>query len=116
VVFKTTGLLDDTFFMYGEDVDWAMRVRRGGWELWYCPAARVWHKENAAGGYKSPFVEYWSTRSNLKLVRRYYPWRLPVAVFFHVLRAGRRVFTGKLRRAAAVSKGIASGVAGKLAI
>jgi hypothetical protein len=113
---KSVGMMLESFFMYGEDVEWQIRVKHSGYRLVYCPRSRVWHKENASSGYKSPFVEYYATRNSLWIVRRYYPWRLPVAIFFHLLRVGRRVFTGKLQRAAAVLKGIALGVAGKLAI
>lgn len=31
------GLLDDTFFMYGEDIDISYRLLRGGWQNWYLP-------------------------------------------------------------------------------
>lgn len=41
------GLLDDTFFMYGEDIDWAYRVKQHGWRVFYVPAARVRHLKGA---------------------------------------------------------------------
>ena len=28
------GLLDETFFMYGEDLDWAFRIKEAGWKGW----------------------------------------------------------------------------------
>jgi N-acetylglucosaminyl-diphospho-decaprenol L-rhamnosyltransferase len=42
------GLLDETFFMYGEDLDWAYRVKEQGWEVWYNPAVTVLHVKEAA--------------------------------------------------------------------
>ncbi len=42
------GLLDETFFMYGEDLDWAKRITDGGWEVWYNPAVVVTHVKEAA--------------------------------------------------------------------
>lgn len=41
------GLLDDTFFMYGEDIDWAFRVKQHGWRVFYVAAATVWHQKGA---------------------------------------------------------------------
>ena len=29
------GLLDESFFMYGEDLDWAKRIKDAGWQIWY---------------------------------------------------------------------------------
>jgi hypothetical protein len=37
------GPLDEGFFMYGEDVEWCLRMRRAGWEVWFCPDAEVMH-------------------------------------------------------------------------
>ena len=31
------GLLDEDFFMYGEDIDLSFRLLKGGWENWYLP-------------------------------------------------------------------------------
>lgn len=37
------GPLAHDFFMYGEDLEWCLRMRRAGWEVWFCPAAEVVH-------------------------------------------------------------------------
>ncbi len=42
------GLLDDTFFMYGEDLDWAKRIKDAGWEVWYNGEVEVTHVKEAA--------------------------------------------------------------------
>ncbi len=42
------GLLDETFFMYGEDLDWAFRIKQAGWKVWYNPAVTVLHYKEAA--------------------------------------------------------------------
>ncbi|MCI6619142.1 MAG: glycosyltransferase family 2 protein [Prevotella sp.] len=36
------GLLDETFFMYGEDVDLSFRLRKANWQNWYVPS-RILH-------------------------------------------------------------------------
>jgi GT2 family glycosyltransferase len=38
------GLLDEDFFMYGEDIDLSYRLLRGGYENWYVPARIVHYK------------------------------------------------------------------------
>ncbi|MGL4651730.1 MAG: glycosyltransferase family 2 protein, partial [Caldilineaceae bacterium] len=42
------GLLDETFFMYGEDLDWAKRIKDAGWEVWYNGAVEMTHVKEAA--------------------------------------------------------------------
>ena len=42
------GLLDEAFFMYGEDLDLCFRIRQGGWRIVYHPQVRVLHIKGAA--------------------------------------------------------------------
>lgn len=42
------GLLDERFFMYGEDLDWAFRIKQAGWKVWYEPGAVVTHLKSAS--------------------------------------------------------------------
>lgn len=37
------GLLDETFFMYGEDIDLSYRILKGGFKNYYYPEARIIH-------------------------------------------------------------------------
>ncbi|MCX6028515.1 MAG: glycosyltransferase family 2 protein [Chloroflexi bacterium] len=45
------GLLDESFFMYGEDLDWAKRITDAGWQVWYNPQVAVTHVKEAASRY-----------------------------------------------------------------
>ncbi|HUZ03503.1 MAG TPA: glycosyltransferase family 2 protein [Thermomicrobiaceae bacterium] len=47
------GLLDESFFMYGEDLDWAYRIKKCGWSVFYYPAARVLHYKGASSSRQS---------------------------------------------------------------
>lgn len=37
------GLLDEAFFMYGEDLDWCWRCKEAGFSVWYYPETEVRH-------------------------------------------------------------------------
>ncbi|MCB9160869.1 MAG: hypothetical protein H6644_13640 [Caldilineaceae bacterium] len=47
------GLLDEAFFMYGEDLDWAKRIKDAGWEVWYNGAVEITHVKEAASSQSS---------------------------------------------------------------
>jgi GT2 family glycosyltransferase len=47
-VVDRVGLLDERFFMYGEDLDWCLRTRKAGWTVRYEPAVVVQHQHGAA--------------------------------------------------------------------
>ena len=40
---EKVGLLDESFFMYGEDIDLSYRITLGGYQNWYFPDARIIH-------------------------------------------------------------------------
>jgi N-acetylglucosaminyl-diphospho-decaprenol L-rhamnosyltransferase len=42
------GLLDESYFMYGEDLDWAFRIKAAGWRVMYLPSAVVHHVKRAS--------------------------------------------------------------------
>ncbi len=42
------GLLDEDYFMYGEDLDWAKRIKDAGWEVWYNGQVEITHVKEAA--------------------------------------------------------------------
>jgi len=42
-VLRAVGVLDEEFFMYGEDEEWCARIRAGGWRVVYFPLATIVH-------------------------------------------------------------------------
>lgn len=84
---RSTGTIDASYFLYREETDWCIRMRRHGWKLVCCAAARVWHRQSRSAGFKSPLHDYYSVRNMLRLVRRFYPLCLPVAFTYFVSRA-----------------------------
>lgn len=49
-VVEEVGLLDERFFMYGEDLDWFYRMREKGWKLFWTPEGRIVHKGRQSAG------------------------------------------------------------------
>lgn len=42
-VYENIGGLDETFFMYGEDLDWCFRVQKAGYKVYYVPTTSIIH-------------------------------------------------------------------------
>ena len=40
---SAAGLLDEAFFMYGEDLDWCYRIQQAGWRIYYTPDTQIVH-------------------------------------------------------------------------
>jgi GT2 family glycosyltransferase len=75
MIIEEVGVLDESFFIYGEDADWSMRVRNAGYRIMYEPRARVWHKLSvSAGGHLSSFKLRHKALSNLRFFARYARW------------------------------------------
>ncbi len=50
---RQVGLLDEMFFMYGEDIDLAFRIKQAGWQIMYAPITKITHLKGASGINKS---------------------------------------------------------------
>lgn len=48
-VIQKVGLLDEDYFMYGEDIDWAYRIRKAGWKIMFNPTVSILHKKKQSG-------------------------------------------------------------------
>lgn len=48
-VIETVGMLDESYFMYGEDIDWAYRIKQAGWQIWFNPTVTTLHKKKQSG-------------------------------------------------------------------
>jgi GT2 family glycosyltransferase len=48
------GLLDEKFFMYGEDLDWCWRCKESGYKVWYYPKTTIVHYKGESSR-KTPF-------------------------------------------------------------
>ncbi len=61
------GPLDKRFFMYCEEIDWAWRMRKAGWQSWLAPVAEVLHHGGASTGQARPqmMAHLWKSRARL---------------------------------------------------
>lgn len=50
---RAVGAWDEAFFAYGEDLDYCLRLKQRGWDVWYEPSVEVLHLKGAASQQRS---------------------------------------------------------------
>ena len=49
---QEVGFLDESFFMYGEDIDWCYRIKAANWKIIYFSDAKIIHYKGASNSKK----------------------------------------------------------------
>jgi hypothetical protein len=77
-VIRQVGMLDEEFFMYGEDIDWCYRIKQAGWSIHYYPYTRITHYKGASSRRKPFKIIYEFHRAmylfHRKHFRQKYSW------------------------------------------
>lgn len=94
-VLEKIGLLDESFYIYGEDADFSLRAAGAGYELLFVPGSHLWHKVSVStGGHFSWFKNWNKLKGQLRLMARYarcYHWltipvMMPLSIIISILR------------------------------
>ena len=79
-VVREVGLLDEAFFMYGEDLDWAYRIKQYGWRIMYVPMVTIHHYKRASSRQR-PFRSIRAFHGAMRVFhRRHYAATTPAAL------------------------------------
>lgn len=73
---QQVGLLDETFFMYGDELDWAFRMKQAGWKIYYNAQVTVLHYKGAASRH-SRKAQYEFYRAMYVFYRKHYASSTP---------------------------------------
>jgi len=79
------GMMPENYFLYYEELDWSMMIRRAGYDIWYDPACTIYHKESQSTGQDSPLRTFYITRNRLTLVKRNYQAPAKYAAYAYLL-------------------------------
>ena len=82
-----TGLLDETFFMYGEDIDLSYRIQQAGYENYYFPETTIIHYKGES-----------TRKGSINYVRMFYKAML-IFVRKHYMTSGAKLFSLLIRLA-----------------
>ena len=67
---EKAGPMPEEYFLYYEELDWCVQIRRAGLKIWYEATSTVYHKESMSVGKQSPLQVYYHTRNRLLFAKR----------------------------------------------
>lgn len=106
------GLMPECYFLYYEELDWSLMIRRAGYDIWYEPRATVYHKESQTTGQESALRTYYITRNRLLFAQRNtpQPQKLLAMLYLTTVVAGKDIvkylLKGRMDLVKAVIKGL----------
>ncbi|MCD8267291.1 MAG: glycosyltransferase family 2 protein, partial [Parabacteroides sp.] len=71
-IIENAGMMTNIYFLFYEEIDWSIQLRRAGYEIWYEPKAQVLHKESMTIKRGTPQRLYYLTRSRILFTQRNY--------------------------------------------
>ncbi len=103
-VYERIGGLDESYFMYGEDIDYSWRIRLTGWKNYYLPDTRIIHYKGESTKKGSMNYVYTFYNAMSIFVRKYFSGRnarlfsalLHVAIWLRAAVAWVRRIVGRL--------------------
>jgi len=83
---KEAGMMDEEYFLYWEDVDWSLRLKKAGYGLFVYPELKIKHIGSASTQLESKKYLYYYFRNHLRFIFKNISCFLaPVVVFFYLL-------------------------------
>jgi GT2 family glycosyltransferase len=104
------GELDESYYFYGEDCDYCLRLRAASGRVLHVPAAIILHKVSASYGATSARKAYLRSRSHIKLLRAHWPARrrpvlMVCQLMYYTALAGWHLWGGRWAAAFAAWRG-----------
>lgn len=107
---EEVGLMNEEYFLYFEEIDWAWRGRKS-FKLGFAMDSRVYHK---GGGTiltsarestpRSRMCDYYRIRNWLRFTRNFHPWMLPVTYISLIATLLKRIYRGQGSRVPMILK------------
>lgn len=79
------GLLDERYFFFMEETDWAFAMHRAGWKSWFVPDAFIYHLQGQSAGHnvRARIMFY---RARYQYLRKWFPQSWPLHALLLVVR------------------------------
>lgn len=77
---RQTRGFDDRYFMYFEDLDLSVRIKKRGWKIYFVPEAKLWHKVSQSSGIGGNLNDYFITRNRLLFGMKHASYKTRIAL------------------------------------
>lgn len=105
-VIKEVGMMDESYFLYWEEVDWNATVFKKGRKILYVPSSLVWHKISASIKNQTHIQAYYYIRNALLFFQKHEPKRL-LPLFINIVLNVRSLYqSGRKDMANSYIKGV----------
>lgn len=115
-----TGLMSEDYFLYFEELDWAIRGHKRGWTIAQCNDSIVYHKEGSTIGSnkkhntKTPVTDYYTHRNRILITKKFYYYCLPTVLVASVVSSILRFKRFGFSRVWLILRAIFDGLRGKV--
>jgi GT2 family glycosyltransferase len=103
---EDAGLLDEGFFLYWEETEFCLRLRKKGWRIAAAPDSHVLHKVNASSEGNRIALDRYQTASGLRILRLHSPAPNLASILYLTARFARRLARLQFTRCRSVWKGV----------
>lgn len=103
---EDAGLLDEVFFLYWEDTEFCLRLRKRGWRIAAAGESIVLHKVHGSSGGNKLLLDRYQTASGLRLLRLHSPFPRLAMFLFLAMRFSKRIAQFQFARCRSVWAGI----------
>lgn len=109
----TVGLLDERYFFFMEETDWAFAMHRAGWKSCFVPDARIYHLQGQSAGHnvRARIMFY---RARYQYFRKWFPQSWPLHGLLIVVRLLINVLLNGI--GLIMTLGLHGGIRGRLAL
>lgn len=95
-----TGLMDESYFLYYEELDWCEKFKRTGLKCWFHGGASIYHKESVTVGRQSALKTYFMARNRMLFIRKNGNWFTSIcfSLFFILVSSSKQAISFLLQK------------------
>jgi hypothetical protein len=100
---SSVGLMEERYFLYYEEIDWAIRAKSKGFKLGFAKESTLLHKAGASIGSSSDNEKrsmislFYIISSRMKVTAKFYPYFIPTVFLFSMSQAVRELLKGNVK-------------------